>query len=185
MRRIALPSLWNFLQFQVGWFALVLSAAAGASWLGIAVLGMLVAVHLGWFSQRNEWVLLLVVGAGGWLWESLIYSLGLIRYAHYPDGMLFAPLWMAGLWVNFATAINHCLSWLREQYVYAALLGAIGGPLAFLAGVKLGAASFPSPLLATLILMAAWAILSPLVFFLARLCTAAETGVVGSTLEGR
>ena len=185
MKRIPLLTLWNFVQFQLGWFALVLSAAAGMSWLGLTVLTLLVAVHLRWFATGSEWRLLLLAGAGGWLWESLVHGLGLITFTGYSADALLAPLWMAGLWVNFATTLNHSLAWLKGQPFIAALLGGAGGPLAFLAGVKLGAATFTDPVLTTLVLVVAWSVLTPLVVYLAQRCEARRSNsVIGSVLEG-
>jgi hypothetical protein len=51
---------------------------------------------------------------------------------------------MVMLWVNQATTLNSCLTWLRGRYLAGALFGAVGGPLAYLGGAKLGAASLPS-----------------------------------------
>ena len=48
------------------------------------------------------------------------------------------------LWVNQATTLNSCLAWLRERYLAGALFGAVGGPLAYLSGAKLGSATLPS-----------------------------------------
>lgn len=185
MKRISLPTLWNFLQFQAGWLALVLSAAAGVAWIGVLALTALVAIHLRLFGRGNEWLFLLLLGTGGWLWESLVYNLGLIGYPHYTADRLLAPLWMAGLWVNFATILNHSLAWLKGQPFIAGLLGGIGGPLAFLAGVKLGAATFPFPVLTTLVLAAAWMLITPAVVRLAeKLDRSADSGVIGSELGG-
>ncbi len=39
-------TLVNFVAFQAGWFACVLSAANGRPWLGVLVVGLIVALHL-------------------------------------------------------------------------------------------------------------------------------------------
>lgn len=185
MKRIPLSTLWNFLQFQAGWLALVLSAAADTAWIGVLVLAVLVAIHLGLFRRGNEWRFLLLLGAGGWLWESLVYNLGLIDYPHHPADRALAPLWMAGLWVNFATTLNHSLGWLKGQPFIAALLGGVGGPLAFLAGVKLGAAGFVFPVLTTLVLVVGWMLITPAVVRLAeKFDRSPRAGVIGSVVEG-
>jgi tetrahydromethanopterin S-methyltransferase subunit D len=36
------------------------------------------------------------------------------------------------------------MGWLRGRYLAGAIFGAVGGPLAYLSGAKLGAASLPS-----------------------------------------
>ena len=63
--------------------------------------------------------------------------------AAWPNG--FAPYWMLTLWIAFATTLNHSLRWLMHRPVAAALAGAIGGPLAYLAGAKLGALALGTP----------------------------------------
>ena len=67
-----------------------------------------------------------------------------------------------GVWTTFATLPNHSLAWHKKRLGLAALLGAVGGPLAYWAGVRLGAATFNWPLLPSLLLLAAiWGILMP------------------------
>ncbi len=51
---------------------------------------------------------------------------------------------MVMLWVNQATTLNSCMAWLRGHYLAGSLFGAVGGPLAYLGGAKLGAATLPS-----------------------------------------
>ena len=157
-------NLWNFIQFQAGWFALVLSAAAGLPWLGIAVFAALLVLHLGVFADAREGHFLIVIGVLGWLWESLVHSLGLLSFPDYPAAALAAPWWMLALWLNFGTVIRHSLAWLGEHCWLACVFGALGGPLAFYAGAKLGAVSFVSPLWTSAVLAVGWAVLCPLVF---------------------
>jgi hypothetical protein len=49
------------------------------------------------------------------------------------------PLWMTALWVGFGSLFSQSLHWLRGRYLLGALLGAIGGALAYLGGARLGA----------------------------------------------
>lgn len=54
----------------------------------------------------------------------------------------------------------HSLAWMKKQILLSTLFGALGGPLAYWAGVRLGAATFHWPLLSSLALLAvAWAFL--------------------------
>jgi len=72
------------------------------------------------------------------------------------------PIWILGLWLQFATTLHFSLGWLSKRYPLAALLGLIGGPLAFLGGERLGAATFGDPRALSLGLIAlAWAIALP------------------------
>jgi len=165
------PKIVNVVQFQLGWFALVLGVAWGYPVAGMAVACVLLACHLYGYGSRRELVLLAAVGLLGWLWESVLYTLGLLVHPHWPPEVLVAPLWMAVLWLNFASTLNHSLAWLKDQPVLACLFGASGGPLAFWAGAKLGAVSFSDELVALVVLSGAWAVLMPLVMMLSvRLC---------------
>jgi hypothetical protein len=62
----------------------------------------------------------------------------------------------------FATTLNVSLRWLRGRPLLGALLGAVGGPLAYLAGAKLGGIELLEPALALSALAAGWALLLPL-----------------------
>ena len=162
-----MANLWNFIQFQLGWFALVLSAAGGYPTLGILVMLVLAAIHLGWFATDSEALTLLVVTSLGWLWESLFHVSGLIAFSGYSEKAFTAPVWMAMLWLNFATALNHSLRWLHNRYLLCGICGAIGGPLAFWAGSKFGAAVLTEEFLSLFALSIAWGLLLPLVVLIA------------------
>ena len=64
-----------------------------------------------------------------------------------------------------------CKCWLRRRYLLAAALGLTGGPLAFLAGERLGAVSFLPPRVSHLLLLGlCWSVARPLlVYFTDRL----------------
>ena len=66
----------------------------------------------------------------------------LYNIARFASGVWaqgWAPYWMVALWGAFATTLNHSLRWLTRRPVFAALFGAVGGPIAYSAGVQLGA----------------------------------------------
>jgi hypothetical protein len=56
-----------------------------------------------------------------------------------------APVWIIAMWAGFATLLHVALRWLLPHRWLAALLGAVGGPLAYYAGMRLGAVNFPDP----------------------------------------
>jgi hypothetical protein len=53
------------------------------------------------------------------------------------------PFWITVMWLQFATLLHFALSWLSGRYLLSAVLGAVGGPMAYLAGEGVGAAIFP------------------------------------------
>jgi len=62
-------------------------------------------------------------------------------------------------WAQFATTFRHSLRSVMTQIWRATLFGAVGGPVAFLAGEGLGAVTFVPPISMGLLRLAiAWAI---------------------------
>jgi hypothetical protein len=72
------------------------------------------------------------------------------------------------MWALFATTIDHSMAWLRSRWVLASLMGAVFGPLAFIAGENLGAVQFIDRHLALLALALGWALLMPLLLWIAK-----------------
>lgn len=162
-----MPLLANVALFQIGWFACVLGAANGLPWAGSTAALIIAGLHLGFArrARQEAWLLLIAVMLG-FAWDSLIAAAGLIAF----KGALtqaFAPHWMAALWLVFATTLNVSLRWLRQRPWLAALLGAVGGPLAYHAGAQLGALSFPDPAAGLAAQAIGWALLMPLLVRLA------------------
>ncbi len=153
----------NFVLYNVGWFACVYFAAQGQAWVGVLVVALIVSAHLVAASSRPlEIRTLLVAVVIGLVWETALVTAGLLAYPTAPGAGGLAPAWMIALWANFACTIHHSLGWIRRRPWVAAGLGAIGGPLAFVAGEKLGAVQFESPIVALGVIAAGWALLLPL-----------------------
>lgn len=161
-------NLINVAAFQIAWFACVLGGARGMPWVGVAVTGLVAALHLFLApAPGREAALLLVVGIIGALWDGLVMRLG---FLHYPSGILvpwIAPVWIIAMWVGFATTLNVSLGWLRGRWYLAALVGALGGPLAYYAGMKIGGVTLPDPLAGLAVVAGGWAILLPLTSWIA------------------
>lgn len=166
-----MPILVNFIAFQLGWFACVLGAAWGWPWAGTGIALAIVALHLARAPQpQREATLVVGAAALGALWDSLLVVLGWIEY---PNGTLVAgtaPHWMVALWMLFATTLNVSLAWLKRRLPLALVFGAIGGPLAYFGGAKLGALVFANQIAALTALAVGWALLTPLLIVLARRC---------------
>jgi hypothetical protein len=159
----------NALLFQVAWFAAVVGAARGMPWLGVLVAAAVAAIHVARARvPGRELALLLVATLLGVAFETALAWSGLLQF---DGGALLAgiaPVWMIALWANFATTLNVSLRLLRNRLLPAALLGAVGAPLAYYAGTKLGAVAMPDPRSALVAIAAGWALLTPLLFFGAR-----------------
>jgi hypothetical protein len=71
------------------------------------------------------------------------------------------------MWALFATTINLSMGWLKGRWILAMLMGAIFGPLAFVAGEKLDAVVFVDSTLSMITLAIGWGLLMPLLLWLA------------------
>ncbi len=138
-------SVVNLVAFQIGWFAAVLGAGHGMPWLGVVVVPLVLIVNLVFSAdRRQEMVVALVAAVMGFMVDTGLVAAGVFAPVPFLVPPPFSPPWMVLLWVNQATTLNGCLAWLRGRYLAGSLFGAVGGPLAYLSGAKLGAASLPS-----------------------------------------
>jgi hypothetical protein len=83
----------------------------------------------------------IAAGLLGSLADCGLAALGLLAYPMAPPGWpaWLVPPFIASLWIAFATLPHVSLAWLAPRPALAALLGALGGPLSFAAGVNAGA----------------------------------------------
>lgn len=160
--------LVNFALFQLGWFASVLLGASRYHWLGPVVVFAILFFHLRRSPDREaERRLIGYALLIGLVWENLMSLSGLIVYPSGQPFGIFAPVWIIAMWPLLAITLNVSLRWLKGLPAAAVLFGALGGPLAFFAGERLGAAVFPEPFLAMAVLAVGWAVLFPLLMRLA------------------
>lgn len=188
----------NFAVFQAAWFACVLGAARGWLWAAPAAALVAVAVHLTITSSRRaELLVLLGVSSMGIAADMALVATGVVGMRHEAFGMATTAVWFGSLWIVFATTLNSSMSWLtrlrHRRVLVAILFGAVGAPLAYLAGQRLGAVALP--LESSLVVLALeWAILTPVVVAIAARFSVdrsapdgaiASTGVNGRVLEVR
>lgn len=148
--------LLNFLAYQLAWFACVLGAAHDLAWAGAAFALAITAAHLALRRDASELRLVACAAAIGFLVDSALVRAHCVEFASAGwDG--WAPFWMVSLWMAFATTLKHSLHWLTSRPWVAALGGAIGGPLAYLAGAKLGALTLVTSAPALLLIASLWA----------------------------
>jgi len=158
----------NFITFQVAWFACVLGGANDRALAGTMVVGAVIGLHLTLARRPLPEALLIVMAAViGLAWDSLVVALGLMSYpaGNFAPGL--APYWIVAMWALFATSLNLSMAWLKGRPWLAALFGAVGGPLAYLAGERLGGVQMPDPVLALSAQALGWAVLLPMLTRLA------------------
>ncbi len=164
--------IWNFVLFQIGWFACILGAAHQQLGLAIAISLLCIAIYL-WLHQnaRSEHELLLKVFIYGLIADTILVQLGWIRFKSDFPFAAISPVWMWALWLIFATTLKESMGWLQGKNALAAALGAVAGPMCYEAGVRLGAASWPNPevqVFALIYLAIVWAIAMPVFLYFAK-----------------
>ncbi len=149
----------NAAAYQLSWFLAVLGGNMGACF----AVGLLI-VHLVFSSARmadlRMMFLLLCIGL---VVDGTLQQIGFISFkvTGFP-----IPFWLVVIWLALAITPHHCLSWLKNRTSLSAIFGALGGPIAYWAGVRLGAATFNWSLPLTIGTLAViWAVLWPSVMY--------------------
>ena len=159
----------NVVAFQGGWLACVLGAANGMPWIGLLAVLLAVGLHLSLAASAAPEVRLIVLAVAlGAVFDSALLATG---WVSYPNGMLsayVAPYWILALWALFATTFNACMSWIKRSLPLAAAFGAVGGPLSYLAGARLGGITLVEPAGALTALAVIWAVAMPVLVVAAR-----------------
>ena len=126
---------------------------------------VLLLVHLYFSPVRGDDLrmmgLLLFIGL---LVDGTLHQLGFFSFTEtgFP-----IPHWLMIIWLGLAITPHHSLAWLKHRPLLSILFGALGGPAAYWAGVRLGAATFNWQLFPSLLTLAGiWAILWPIVMHL-------------------
>jgi hypothetical protein len=138
---------------QIIWFLCVLGGNGGVPFaLPLLVVNVLLSRH----RQADLRMMGVLLGVGVCI-DGALQAAG---FFSFRQGGVPIPLWLAVIWLALAALPHHSLSWMKGRPLLAALFGALGGPLAYWAGVRLGAATFHMALLPSLALLAAiWATL--------------------------
>lgn len=149
----------NYVAYQAGWLGALVGAATGHGTAGAVLAACLTAGHVGLARDRRGEAVLVVAALGaGLAVESWQLAAGTYRLLAGTPAVT-VPLWLLMLWAQFATTFRFSLARLMTRPGAAILFGAIGGPLAFLAGQRIGAVALQEPLTPALVrLMVAWAL---------------------------
>ena len=155
--------LINVTLYQAGWFCCVLGAARGFPIAGALAAALLAGIHvLLARSRRTELLLMSAACVLGVTVDTVQQALGVMSFTTHPAWPFWLPLWVFVIWAQFATLLRYALHWLSGRYLLAAALGAIGGPLAYWAGIRLGAAAFgEDPVRSVATLAVVWALVTP------------------------
>jgi hypothetical protein len=152
--------LINYALYQIGWFACVLGAASHRPWAGLVGAVLLIGAHVALARERSVEVRLIAVAtAVGVVVEMIQIAGGTYRFTSGTVVEALPPPWLLAMWAQFATTFRYSLRTVISRRPIAALFGAIGGPMAFLAGERLGAVTLLPPLTQSLLrLSIGWAL---------------------------
>ena len=162
MTKQGMRSLSNFILFQIAWFAAVLVPGEVSITIGL----MALVLHFAFISSFRLRELRFVIMAGvlGICVDVLLQNLGVLRFpgyeGYYAGGMI--PAWLAVLWLVFATAVNHCLYWMRHHPVILFGLPPIAGAFAYAAADRFGALELGYGVWGLLAMAVSWGVLYPI-----------------------
>lgn len=161
----------NAVGSQLVWVIAVAGAGAQLAWPGplASALFVLATLRFGGQARADLRTLAIALPLGFGL-DSLFSASGWLVYAQpLPWPMAWAaPLWIWALWAAFSMTINHSLSLLRGRPALSALLGVVGGPLAYWSAAgAFGAVDFARPVPVVLGALAlGWGLALPLLVHL-------------------
>ncbi|MFC5435622.1 DUF2878 domain-containing protein [Rhodanobacter umsongensis] len=123
----------SLIGYQLVWFAAVIGAGRGLAWPGVAGMLVYVACQLALARHwKTDLSLLATAVVFGLLLDGGLIHGKLASYAAPWPSAALAPAWILALWIAFALTFTQSLTWLQTRLWLAALLGLIGGPLAYL-----------------------------------------------------
>lgn len=160
----------NAIGYQLVWFCAVIGAGRGLWWPGVLAATVFVSLEVGTSRQRG--VDLRLIGVAlllGATIDGVLAASGWLGYAAAWPSPHFAPVWILAVWASFATTVTRSLAFLQSRPRWALLLGAIGGPLAYLGAARgWGAVVFVEWLPGVIALVCVWALAMLLLAGLAR-----------------
>jgi hypothetical protein len=158
----------NFILFQLVWFACILGAAINETHTAVAFSLLIISFHFYLAKdKKNELKILLIASIIGFLFDGFLLKSELVLYTNHGWSYSITPLWIIVLWMGFAITLNSSLNWLKKKIKLSALFGAIGGPLAYLAGEKLEAVTLMTPI-ALIAIVIGWSLITPLLIYISR-----------------
>ena len=180
-------TLLNLGCFQGTWLVAVFGAATGRAWPGLVALAISIAVQSAPRARVKlpSMGLLAISAAIGFAVDSALLLAELIGFPEQTRAGWPPPVWMSVLWINFATTLDESLAWAGQRRIVAALAGAAGGPLTYLAGQAAGVVRLESGPAAVVALTILWALAFPALAALAKSLRSRALLADRLALEGR
>lgn len=123
------------------WLLLTWGAGAGHLWWPSAIAAA-AAVLACWRAGSQWWRVAVILAVGlmcAFTVDGSLIKIQLVGYAGADPSLPVPPAWIISLWLVFAATLALPARGLLTSPILAGLLGAIGGPLAYLGGGSLGA----------------------------------------------
>lgn len=161
-------TLFNFIGFYLGWWACAYLGIKDLSWYAIGVAFAFCSIHLYFTPNRKgELKFILFMASWGFIQDTLCAAAGVFHFPREPLGWIFSPPWLVSMWAMYATSFSTSMRFLVGRYKWAAVLGAVFGPLSYFAGGKLGILVFhPPEYMMIVISSVVWGIATPIQFWL-------------------
>ena len=159
--------IYDLIGFKICWILCAFSTKWGQPYLGPIVTLVFILIHLMIvkFNNRDIKIISLAV-LMGLIIDSLFFQL---HFINYQGGMLadfkIAPLWILSMWGGFAVTLLYTLNSIKNRYIIASLIGAVGGPLSYNAGVQIGSIIINGTI-SYIVLAIAWGLVIPFLFYI-------------------
>ncbi|OOG56477.1 DUF2878 domain-containing protein [Rhodanobacter sp. C03] len=176
----------SLIGYQLVWFGAVIGAEHGLAWPGVAGMLVYAACQLGVARHyKADLSLMATAIVMGFLLDGGLIRAGLASYAASWPSAAMAPAWILALWATFSLTFTQSLAYLQTRLWLAVLLGAIGGPLAYLSAARgWHVVTFADPSWRGLLCLGiGWGLATPALAWLARRGTA-TTAPVSISLQG-
>lgn len=159
--------IYDLIGFKICWIICAFSTTWGMPYLGPIVTLIFILLHLVIvkFNFRDIKIIGLAILLG-LIIDSLFFQFNLINY---EGGILanfkLAPLWILSMWGGFSVTLLYTLNSIKKRYVISGLIGLIGGPLSYNAGVQIGSIIINGSI-AYMALAVSWGVIIPLLFYI-------------------
>ena len=162
--------LINALGFQIGWFTCIAAVRHDLEIPALLICSVLVVIHFVCSHTRLIDFKLSIICLGlGIAVDSSLQFFSVIDFYGWALGPL-SPFWLWMIWVMFGLTLNSSLSFLQSPHLFwSAIAGMVFGPVSYLAGTKLGAASFDNTLFPLATLAFIWMITLPLLVYISKI----------------
>jgi len=162
-----MDKLINALLFQIGWFICASSVKFDLELPALSLCGLLILIHLirskNLTQELSISALVVVLGIGV---DSSFQYLQIIDFYGWHTATL-SPFWDWMIWLMFALTLESSLVFFKKMnWMRQALAGLVFSPVSYVAGSRLGAASFDASLMHIAAIGVTWMLVFPGIFSL-------------------